>query len=134
MNRLIVLDTNIIVSAGLKDKSACAQIVEKIFLREVILLTCPLIVEEYCSVLQRPKFLRYGFPPLWLKELIRISHFLNYNPPNWPINGPDPDDLVFLSLAKMMEGILITGNLKHFPISICNGVKVFSPQKYVTSF
>ena len=65
--RLIVLDTNVLVSAGIKPGSAPAGLVMDWVLEgQAQAVISPWIVEEYRDVFRRAKFRRYGFPPLWL--------------------------------------------------------------------
>lgn len=47
---------------------------------------------------------------------------------------PDPDDAIYLGLAitAHAEGI-ITGNKKHFPEKLCEGIKILSPE-YLSSY
>jgi predicted nucleic acid-binding protein len=41
---------------------------------------------------------------------------------------PDPDDLMFLEVAASAgEGVLVTGNLRHFPAKSRGSVRVLSP-------
>ncbi len=98
---------------------------------QVQLVTSPWIVEEYRTVLERPKFRRFGFPPLWLEFLIEESMRLP-NPARWPHAGPDPKDLPFLALAHSAGAWLVTGNLKHFPAETRGWVTVLSPTDYLT--
>src|SRR5688572_18158595 len=115
MNHLVVLDTNGVVSAGLKVDGPTSLIIEKAIAGEIIVVTCPTIVDEYWSVMQIPKFVRFGFPPIWLNGLLHLAHHMPHDPPAWPHIGPDPDDLVFLSLAKQMGAVLVSGNIKDYP-------------------
>lgn len=85
---------------------------------------------EYRAVVQRPKFKRYGFPPHWLDFLIEESLRLP-DPAPWPHPGPDPQDTPFLALAKASGAWLVTGNLKHFPEGIRDGVRVLAPVDYL---
>jgi putative PIN family toxin of toxin-antitoxin system len=72
--RLVVLDTNVIVSAAIKPGSAPAILVMDWVLEgQVQAVTSPWIVDEYREVARRAKFRRYGFPPLWLEFLIEES-------------------------------------------------------------
>ena len=97
--RLDVLDTNIIVSAGIRAEGAPAKLVMDWVLEgQVQLVTSPLIVEEYRAIARRPTFHRFGFPPLWLEFLIEESMYLS-DPARWPHAGPDPKDMPFLALA-----------------------------------
>jgi predicted nucleic acid-binding protein len=134
--RLIVLDTNVIVSAGIHppgnvSRSAPAKLVmDWVLERELQLVTSPWIVAEYREVVRRPKFWRYGFPPLWLEFLIEESLRLP-DPEVWPYPAPDRKDLPFLALAHAAGAWLITGNLKHFPEPARAGVVVLSPAEYL---
>jgi predicted nucleic acid-binding protein len=129
--RLAVLDTNVIVSAGINPQGPPARLMMDWVLEgQAQVVTCPWIVEDYREVVRRAKFFRYGFPPLWLEFLIDESLQLP-DPDPWPDQGPDPKDLPFLALAHVAGAWLVTGNLKHFPSSIRGGVSVLSPAEYL---
>lgn len=130
MSRALVLDTNVLVSAALKPESDLARIVEKVLLRQAPLYVCPSIVAEYREVLNRPKFRPKGLPPAWLPRLLQVA-FHEPEPGPWPLEGPDPDDLVFLALAKAAGAVLVTGNFGHFPETIREGVAVCTPGEYL---
>lgn len=131
--RFVVLDTNVLVSAGIRPGGAPAKIVMDWVLEgHVQTVTCPWIIREYREVARRPKFDRYGFPPWWLAFLIEESLCLP-DPPPWPQQGPDPADLPFLALAHQAGAWLITGNIKHFPEACRAGVVVVSPVDYLAS-
>jgi predicted nucleic acid-binding protein len=142
--RLVVLDTNVIVSAGIAVGTAPAALMMDWVLEGLVqVVTCPSIVAEYREVAGSVKFHRYGFPPYWLEFLIEESLYLpdpegldpgawfDHDPqiPDPPI--PDPKDMPFLALAHAAGAWLVTGNLKHFPESIRHGVKVLSPAEYL---
>lgn len=130
--RLAVLDTNIIVSAGIKPGSAPAKLVMDWVLEgQIHVVTSPSVIREYREVVRRTKFRRYGFPPYWLEFLIEESMRLP-EPPPWAKRGPDPKDISFLALAHEAGAWLVTGNLKHFPETVRNGVTVLSPMEYLT--
>src|SRR5258707_9675271 len=129
--RLIVVDTNVIVSAGIKPGSAPANLVMDWVLEgQIQAVTSPGIVEEYRQVARRTKFRRYGFPPLWLEFLIEESLHLP-DPTPWVERGPDPKDMPFLALAHVAGAWLVTGNLKHFPETARKGVRGLSPAEYL---
>jgi predicted nucleic acid-binding protein len=88
--RLVVLDTNIIVSAGIKPGNAPAKLVMDWVLEgQIQVVTSPWVVSEYREVVRRTKFRRYGFPPHWLEFLIEESLRLP-DPATWAKRGPDP--------------------------------------------
>jgi putative PIN family toxin of toxin-antitoxin system len=129
--RLIVLDTNVIVSAGINPLGAPAKIVAGLVLSGMIhIVTSPRVAAEYREVVRRAKFHRYGFPPLWLEYLIEESMQLP-EPGPWPYLCPDPKDTPLIALAQAAGAWLVTGNLKHFPKPIRNGVTVVSPADYL---
>jgi uncharacterized protein len=129
--RLVVLDTNVIVSAGIKPGGAPATLVMDWVLEGLLqIVTCPSIIEEYRQVAQREKFRPYGFPPLWLEFVIEQSLCLP-NPKPWPHPMSDPKDAHFLALAHTAGAWLVTGNLKHFPVPARHRVTVVPPAEYL---
>ena len=129
--RLAVLDTNVIVSAGLNRAGAPARLVyEWVLTEKVNLVTCPSVIAEYIEVTSRQKFARNNFPPDWLDYLIDMSADLP-DPAPWPHLLPDPKDAIFLALARASGAWLGTGNLKHFPKTARRGVTVVAPGEYL---
>ncbi len=127
--RLALLDTNIVVSAAIQRLGPSGQIVLKALDGQIQLVTCPSIIVEYREVVRRPHLAKKGLPPEWLDFLVEMSLQLP-DPEAWPYQGPDPDDLVFLALAKASGAILVTGNTADYPRDIRSGVKVLSPREY----
>ena len=131
IGRTIVLDTNLLVSAALQLEAPPGQIVQRVLRRELACFTCPGIVDEYWDVMTRKKFARLGFPPPWLEQLVAEARHLTQDPAQWPLLGPDPDDLIFLALAEATGAVLVTGNLADFPEGIRRGVQVIGPRDYM---
>jgi uncharacterized protein len=128
--RLVVLDTNVVVSAGIKRRTAQAHIVDAALDGAIQIAVSPSIVAEYRRVCRYSKFAQYDFPPRWLEFLIEEAlRFPDGEP--WPYSLPDPDDGCFLSLAQRTGAWLITGNLKHYPVELRGGVVVCGPAEYV---
>ena len=131
---LLALDTNVIVSAGIKAGSPPYKLVHSLVFEErVRVALCPSVVAEYREVCSRSKFAQFGFPPAWLEILIDGALVLP-EPKRWPHALPDKDDGVFLALAKASGAWLITGNLKHYPKEARGGVKVLTPGDYLTAY
>lgn len=129
--RLVVLDTNVVVSAGLKLDSPPYRLVkDRVLAGQIQAVVCDAVVREYREVLWRPKFTRHGFPPHWIEGLIEMSLNLP-DPAAWPVELPDASDAAFLSLAHSAGAWLVTGNMKHFPKSARRGVTVISPAEYL---
>ena len=75
------------------------------------------ILEEYKSVLSRPKFhLNHSLIETVIKAI--ITDGLNIDrTPTADIEFPDPKDIVFYEIALSVEdSYLVTGNIRHFPV------------------
>lgn len=75
------------------------------------------ILEEYKSVLSRPKFhLNLSLIETVIRAI--ITYGLNIDrTPAADIEFPDPKDIVFYEVALSVEdSYLITGNIRHFPV------------------
>jgi uncharacterized protein len=128
--RLIVLETNVLVSARINSEGVPSKIVNMVLDGEIQVVTSPCVTAEYIAVASRAKFHAYGFPPIWLGTLIRNSLALA-DPESFPHPCPDPKDTPFLALAKASGAWLVTGNLKHFPEHLRGGEVVVSPAEYL---
>jgi putative PIN family toxin of toxin-antitoxin system len=129
--KLVVLDTNVIVSAGIAPGGAPAKLIlDWVVKGRTQVAVGTAVVAEYREVVRRPKFRRYGFPPLWLEFLIEESMWLP-DPEPWVQPCPDPKDAPFLALARAAGAWLVTGNLRHFPEAARNEVTVLSPADYL---
>jgi putative PIN family toxin of toxin-antitoxin system len=123
--RLIVLDTNVVVSAGIKPGSVPHRLVHSFVLEDKVkIVLSPSVVAEYREVCTRTKFAQYGFPPVWLEIMLDCGLTLS--------EPPDVDDGCFLALAKASGAWLITGNIKHYPQELRSGVTVCAPSEYLT--
>lgn len=115
-----VIDTNVIVSALLaqnRNDSAPFSVLNAVFRGVIVPIASNAIIEEYQEVLNREKF---GF------DKKKIEQFLNQfkaqasiiNPPRTNKTLPDKKDVCFYEAAMVyleLGGILITGDIKHFP-------------------
>jgi len=129
--RLAVLDTNVVVSAGIRSGSIPHHLLDSfVFEDQVKIVLSPSIMAEYREVCSRTKFAQYGFPPVWLEILLSEGLILP-DPLPWPWTLPDPDDGIFLALAKTSGAWLITGNSKHYPRELRDGVVVCTPAEYL---
>ena len=128
---MIVLDTNVVVSAGIKPGSVPHRLLHSYVLEESVkIVVCPSVMAEYREVCTRTKFAQFGFPPEWLEIMLESGLKLT-EPPSWPHDLPDNDDKCFLALAKASGAWLITGNIKHFPPELRDGVTVYTPNEYL---
>ena len=113
-----VIDTNVLVSAMLKWDSIPGRIISLAFLNAIVPLVNEEILNEYRSVLLRPKF---HFSEKLVNEILHeiVSRSLSISEEYLNIDFPDPKDRVFYEVCmearKDDEAYLITGNIKHFP-------------------
>ena len=111
---LVVIDTNILVSALWSRSGAPARAVGLVLSGHLIPCYDHRIMLEYRQVLQRPKF---RFRPSeinalldWFKQTGR-----SVIPAPVDISFVDEADRKFYEVATYCGAVLITGNLKHFP-------------------
>ncbi len=112
MNRA-VLDTNILVSAGITAGGNCDRVVQMVLERNWRWWFRRGSSKRYWDVLHRSRFTRYRFPPGWFRRPLAVAECLAGDPLELP-DLPDPDDRLLLGVARP-TGLLITGNIKHFP-------------------
>jgi putative PIN family toxin of toxin-antitoxin system len=114
----VVLDTNIIVSALLQPLGPPAQIFELALGGVVQLCVSGNIYAEYEEVISRPRFQRS--PDIIAATLGAIREKGHWVRPTDAVRAcSDPDDDIFLECAHAAKAeYLVTGNLRHFPISL----------------
>jgi len=106
----VVIDTNVLVSAALKDRDPEAIIVFVVSHSDFEWMATPEIIQEYKEVLARPKF---GLPQDLLDQWDRLlSSLITIIQDELPINFPqDPKDAKFLACALAAHAEwLITGD------------------------
>ena len=118
MKYYAVIDTNVIVSAIIKSDSVLGSILKYALRGLLVPVLNEEIVEEYRTVLMRPKFhLTKEIVNSILSRLEETGIYVDAE--SLEIELPDPKDLVFYEVAmkgrKSQETYLVTGNLKHFP-------------------
>ena len=130
----IVLDTNVLVSALLRPDSIPGRIVDLVLAEQVTLALDHRIFAEYQSVLFRPEFSFSSDQVGALLEFVwRAGEMVDAMP--LPIHLPDPDDVMFIEVAvSALASALVTGNLKHFPASQRQGVRVLAPREWLETW
>lgn len=119
MRFYVVIDTNVLVSAMLKEGSAPWLILKESLEGCITPLLNGEILSEYGEVLLRKKF---GFSDTAVAKLVtqlpKRALFINADKTNEVF--PDPDDAVFYEVVMAAQdkenAYLVTGNLKHFPV------------------
>lgn len=130
---IIVLDTNVLVSALLSPFGPPARILDQVLSMAVQVAYDDRIVSEYSDVLNRPAF---GFEPADVKALIDHIVLTGVQTSASPINPrglPDETDLPFAEVALSGNAdVLITGNAEHFRFLEGQGVHVVSPSEFLS--
>jgi uncharacterized protein len=113
----VVLDTNIIVSALLQPLGPPAQVFTLAIGGSLQLCVRGNIYAEYEEVISRPRFERPVAVIAGSLQAIRDKSFW-VRPAETIRACADPDDDMFLECAQAAQAdYLVTGNLKHFPVS-----------------
>lgn len=114
-----VIDTNVIVSALISKslESNPLKVFRAIFQNRIVPLYNDEIMDEYRTVLSRPKFrLDKSMIETVLKAVAVDGLRMNRTPAD-DVYFPDLKDIVFYEVALSKEdSYLITGNIKHFPL------------------
>ena len=127
----VVVDTNVLVSGLLSPDGSPGKIVRMIL--NGVLRVCfdGRILAEYDLVLKRSEF---AFVASHVTNLLTqiVAAGESISPSPIACRLPDSTDEPFLevSLAAQAE-CLITGNLKHFPLSSRQGVRVLPPREFL---
>jgi len=111
----VVLDTNVVVSALLSPNGNPAKILDLVTDKKLNIYYSSEILSEYIDVLNRPHF---NFNDKNRSDFIQnIQKFgILVTPPLSDIPLPDEDDRCFYDIANFYEAILVTGNMKHYPV------------------
>lgn len=135
---IVVLDTNVLVSALLSPFGPPGQILDLILTGDIKPAYDDRILAEYRQVLARPRF---GFDQRAVADLIDYlvanGEPVSAQPLAAPL--PDPNDLPFLEVATSLLSrggafsgtLLVTGNLRHFPVDTRGDVQVLAPAAFL---
>lgn len=123
----VVLDTNILVSALLQPLGPSAELLLLAINGSIRLCMTGSIYAEYEEVISRARFQRS--PDAISDTLQAIREIGLWVRPTQPVHAcSDPDDNIFLECAEAAQAeYLVTGNLKHFPLSWI-GTRIVSPR------
>ena len=128
----LVLDTNVIVSGLLSPDGPPGRLLRAFRDSLFNAVVCEPVISEYAIVLNRPKFPFAGATALQV-----VTAFIEHGLWVPKLRGSgveltDTSDQPFYDCAYTSACVLVTGNLKHFPL---NGpVEVLSPREAVERF
>jgi putative PIN family toxin of toxin-antitoxin system len=114
MNK-VVIDTNILVSSLWSQNGNPNRILRLLPEKIITPYFCQDILKEYKKVLRRPKF---DFSDLEINKLLKLLLLygveVSITASFIPIS--DESDRIFYDTANESGSILITGNIKHYPV------------------
>jgi uncharacterized protein len=127
---LVVLDTNILVSALLSPFGPPARVLDMLLGGDIQAAYDDRLFAEYREVLARPKF---GFAPEDVAALLAYleAEGEHVTARSLPHKLLDADDLPFLEVATQAGAILITGNVANYPASLRGAVRVHAPAEFL---
>ena len=128
---LIVLDTNVLVSALITPFGNAARILDMVIRGDLRLLYDDRIISEFREVLLRPKF---SFAPGDVEALLDYFETDGVKITPSLINEPlvAKDDIPFLEVAISGKAdVLITGNKRHFQTKFKRSVKIMNPDEFL---
>ena len=127
----IVVDTNVLVSGLLNPRGAPGRIVDLLLAGHVSLLVDDRIQAEYHEVRRRGRF---GFDARDVGALLAFIDATATHVHGTPLAErlADEDDEPFLEAAIAGEAdALVTGNVRHFPARLAQGIRIVSPATFV---
>lgn len=127
---LAVIDTNVLVSALLSAEGPPGIVLSLAFRGLILPVFNRAILVEYERVLRRPRF---GFKEFEVSAALRKIEEIGLETQDgfWPDALPDRDDGKFLVAADAADATLVTGNLRDFPTSSRQQVRVMTPRQFV---
>ena len=129
----VVVDTNVLVSGLLSPYGPPGEIVRMISSGVLSLCFDARVLAEYSQVLRRPKFPFHAEEVDVLLEQIQSKGSVAASEP-LTRRLTDPHDEAFLEVTVAGKaGMLVTGNLKHFPSSL-HPVKIVSPAVFIENY
>ena len=112
----LVLDTNVVVSAFINPGGKPSQIMNLILRRKAELCYNSAILNEYESVMLRPKFTN-RIDSGNIRRFINLLRSIGISIDPFPsiIKLQDESDRIFYDTAKESGSLLISGNIRHYP-------------------
>ena len=127
----IVLDCNIIISAGLSH-GKCREVLKTVLTNHNNYISDE-IVREFRDVIYRKKFATYKANLIGILESVCVaSSWLRKIPISNQFKLPDAGDQKYLDLALSIPvDYIITGNIKDFPLKNYHSLRVISPGEFL---
>jgi putative PIN family toxin of toxin-antitoxin system len=131
----VVLDTNVLVSSLLSQKSWPAKILDLIMGDHILVAYDDRILGEYEEVLSRPELHIHPTRMLAVIDHIELAGKLVASEPLSIEGYADPDDIMFAEVFITSNAdALITGNLRHYKPLLKHNALVLSPAQFMERF
>ena len=132
---MVVLDTNVLVSGLLSQKSWPAKILDLVLSDHIQVAFDDRILGEYEEVLSRPEFRIHPPRMLAVIDHIELTGKLVEPEPLSPEGYTDPDDILFAEVFITSNAdALLTGNLRHYKPLLKQNALVLSPADFMEKF
>ena len=115
----VVLDTNVLVSALWTPTGKASYILDALVLDKLTICYDYRILNEYQDVLSRAKFHFHESQIKYVLDSIKRNGLSLVPTPLDEVPFTDESDRAFFEMAKFMDAVLVTGNLKHYPKDPC---------------
>lgn len=126
----LILDTNVVVSAALREQSLPRTVLLIAITRPARLYISEAILDEYSEVLARPAIGVGRADRRRILQLIRNRSLVVSPYRRLEVTG-DPGDNKFIECADAARAdYLITGNRRHFP-RFWKGTKIITPREFI---
>ena len=125
----IILDCNVIISAGLSDGN-CRKVLFRVLQNHTLYVSKEILI-EYKAVISRPKFKGvYNYLYRLIENVCEIAELIQ--PTKCKFVLPDRDDLIYLEAALSARAeFLITGNIKDFPCRKYQLTRIITPKDFL---
>lgn len=126
-----VIDTNVVVSANLKDEGLPAAILDLAANRTILMCVSPAVLAEYKEVLNRP---RLKLTPKRiagaLAAIRKTSLLVKPTREVTAIKADESDNRLLECAEAAAADYLVTGNTRHFPKAF-RGTAVVTPKQFI---
>ena len=128
----VIFDTNVIVSAALHEESLPALLLSLGLEEKVRFFVSPALLNEYETVLKRPRFKLGDKETADLIEKIK-EKAVRVTPTRELeiLNEDETDNRILECAAKAKVDFVITGNKRHFPFEDFKGSKIVTFREFI---
>ena len=115
----VVIDTNIIIASLLSKAGRCRSFMNDVYDGKYEVIASETVLSEYERVLNYEKFVFRDSTKKLVMDWFRQNSILvevNENQSVPEMDDKDPSDKPFYLLARSTRALLVTGNIKHYPV------------------